>query len=119
VLVAPFDVRYGGFAGGLANAVTQSGTSAMHGSVFAYLADAALVGKNAAGDPAGSFTTWQYGATSGGPIVRDRAQYFLSVDVQHRAVADPGPLITDTAGGTDTANIGIRYASVRIPMTVA
>ena len=111
VLAAPFDVRYGGFAGGLANAVTQSGTNDVHGSVFGYLADAALVGRNSVGDPAGPFTTWQYGGTIGGPIVRDRVQYFMSVDVQRRAVPDPGPLITDTTGGADTAGIGIRYAS--------
>ena len=111
VLAAPFDVRYGGFAGGLVNAVTKSGTNAVHGSVFGNLADAALVGTNAAGDPAGDFTTWQYGGTIGGPIVRDHAHYLLSFDKQHRGVADPGPLITDTAGGADTVNIGIRYGS--------
>ena len=111
VLAAPFDVRYGGFAGGLANAVTKSGTNTVNGSVFGYLADGALVGKNATSAPAPGFTTWQYGGTVSGPIVRDRAHYFLSVDVQHRVVPDPGPLITDTAGGGDTLNIGIRYAS--------
>jgi hypothetical protein len=111
VLVAPFDVRHGGFAGGLASAVTKSGTNAVHGSVFSYLADGALVGDNATGVPVSGFTTWQYGGTIGGPIVRDRAHYFLSVDVQHRVVPDPGPLITDTAGGADTVNIGIRYAN--------
>src|SRR5947199_10055999 len=33
--------------------------------------------------------------------------------MQHRVVPDPGPLIADTAGGADTASIGIRYASAR------
>ncbi len=111
VLVAPFDVRQGGFAGGLANAVTKSGTNIVHGSTFAYLADGALVGKDATGDPVAGFTTWQYGGTIAGPIVHDRAHYFLSVDAQHRVVPDPGPLIADTAGGADLANIGIRYPS--------
>jgi len=111
VLVAPFDVRQGGFAGGLAKAVTKSGTNTTHGSTFAYLADGALVGKNATGDPVDGFTTWQYGGTIAGPIVQDRAHYFLSVDAQHRVVPDPGPLITDTVGGADLASIGIRYAS--------
>ena len=111
VLVAPFDVRQGGFAGGLANAVTKSGTNIVHGSTFAYLADGALVGKDATGDPVAGFTTWQYGGTIAGPIVHDRAHYFLSVDAQHRVVPDPGPLIADTAGGADLANIGIRYDS--------
>ncbi len=111
VLAAPFDVRHGAFAGGLVNAVTRSGTNALHGSVFGFLADAALVRRNANGDRVEDFTTWQYGATVGGPIVHDRAHYFLSVDVRHAVVPDPGPLITDTAGGADLARIGISYAS--------
>lgn len=109
---APFDVRHGGFAGGLVNAVTKAGSNAFQGSLFAFLADRALVGKNAAGDRAGDFTTWQFGATLGGPLVRNRTHYFLSVDLQRRVVPDPGPLISDTAGGADTVLIGIRYASV-------
>ena len=106
ILVAPFDVRHGGFVGGLVNAVTRSGGNAVHGSVFGYLADAVLVRRGV-----GDFTTWQYGGTLGGPIVRDRAHYFLSVDMQRRVVPDPGPLISDTAGGADMRRIGISYAS--------
>ncbi len=111
VLVAPFDVRHGGFAGGLVNAVTRSGGNDVHGSFFSFLEDAALVRRGGAGGTVGDFTTWQYGATLGGPIVRDRLHYFLSVDVQHRIVPDPGPLISDTAGGADNALIGISYAN--------
>jgi hypothetical protein len=111
VSAAPLDVRHGGFAGGLVNAVTKSGTNAVHGSAFGFLASGALVGRNAAGDDVGGFTTWQYGAAIGGPLVRDRAHYFVSVDVQHQVVPDPGPLISDTAGGADVGNIGISYAS--------
>jgi len=110
VLVVPFDVRHGGVAGGLVNAVTRSGGNTVHGSLFGFLADAALVRRGGIGDQVGDFTTWQFGGTGGGPIVRDRAHYFLSVDVQRRIVPDPGPLITDTAGGADTLTVGIRYA---------
>lgn len=111
ILVAPFDVRHGGFVGGLVNAVTRSGSNAVHGSFFGYLADAALVRRGGIGDAVGDFTTWQYGGTLGGPIVRDRAHYFLSVDMQRRVVPDPGPLISDTSGGADMRRIGISYAS--------
>ena len=109
VLAAPFDVRHGGFAGGLVNAVTKSGTNTVHGSAFGFLADGALVGRSETGDDVGDFTTWQFGASLGGPIARDRMHYFLSVDAQRRVVPDPGPLITAT--GADTPSVGISYAS--------
>jgi hypothetical protein len=113
VQAAPFDVRHSGFTGGLVNAVTRSGANAVHGSAFVFLADRGLVGTNAVGDEAGAFTTWQFGGSVGGALVRDRAHYFLSADVQRRTVADPGPLITDTAAGADTALIGISLVSAR------
>jgi hypothetical protein len=34
IVTAPFDVRFGNFAGGLLNAVTKSGTDQLHGSLF-------------------------------------------------------------------------------------
>lgn len=111
ILPAPFDVRHAGFTGGLVNAVTKSGTNAVHGSLFGVRSDAALTGRNSTGDAAGSFTTWQHGATVGGPIIRDRVHYFLSVDLRDQVVPDPGPLITDTAAGADLARIGISRAS--------
>jgi carboxypeptidase family protein len=111
VLPAPFDVRQSGFAGGLVNAVTKSGTNTIHGSVFGFLTDAALTGTNSTGNEVGAFTVWEYGGSVGGPLVRDRAHYFLSVDMYRRAIPDVGPLITDTVGGADTLNVGIRYTS--------
>jgi outer membrane receptor for ferrienterochelin and colicin len=111
VLAAPFDVRYGGFAGGLVNAVTRSGTNEMHGSLFGYVTNEALVGRSSTGSVAQPFTTRQFGATVGGPIVRDRAHYFVSVDVQRRVDPDPGPLITDTVGGAELQRIRVSYES--------
>jgi hypothetical protein len=113
VLVAPMDVRHGGFVAGQVNTVTKSGTNAVRGSLFGFLSDGGLVGRNSLGDDADAFTIWQYGGTVGGPIVRDRAHFFLSLDLQSRTLPDIGPLITDTAGGADTINIGIRYASAK------
>ena len=44
VLTAPFDVRYGNFAGGLINAVTRSGSNRLEGSVVGYLEGTGLSG---------------------------------------------------------------------------
>jgi hypothetical protein len=96
VLPAPFDIRYGGFAGGLVNAVTRSGENAVRGSLFGFFQNSALTGTGVRGKLA-DFKTWQYGGSVGGPIVRDRAHYFVSLDAQQRAVPDPGPLLIAAA----------------------
>jgi len=112
VLVAPFDVRYGSFAGGLVNAVTKSGTNELHGSAFAFLSDAALVGRGGAnGGSVNDFTTWATGWTLGGPIVRDRAHFFLSVDVQHEVVPDRGPRLADLEPPLDVELTGVSKAN--------
>jgi len=100
VLAAPFDVRYGGFAGGLVNAVTRSGRNTVHGSMFGFFQNRALTGTGISGK-LDEFKTWQYGGSVGGPIVRDRAHYFVNLDVQQRTVPDPGPLVTETGAALD------------------
>lgn len=109
VLAAPMDVRYGGFAGGIVNTVTKSGTNAVHGSLFYYGTGASLTGRNETGTPVGGFQISELGGSIGGPIVRDRLHYFVSGDVYRHSIADSGPLITDTIGGADISKIGIHY----------
>ncbi|HEY6059275.1 MAG TPA: carboxypeptidase regulatory-like domain-containing protein, partial [Gemmatimonadales bacterium] len=77
ILIAPFDVRQGGFTGGLINAVTKSGTNEFHGSAFYSMQGDALVGKDSAGTKANDFSLGYYGFSVGGPIVRDRLHFFV------------------------------------------
>ena len=131
VLIAPFDVRQGGFTGGLINAVTKSGSNAFHGSIFGFLQNQGLVRDSIPADttPRGAtifppgvittrlprqtdFTQSQYGGSISGPILKNRVQFFGSVDVQHRQAPFTGAIIgTDTTGGADSVGIGIRYAT--------
>ena len=46
VSVSPFDVRQGGFTGGLINAITRGGSNYYHGSVYGYGRNESLVGKS-------------------------------------------------------------------------
>jgi len=111
VLAAPFDVRLGNFAGGLLNAVTKSGTNAFHGSVFGFLQDGSLTAKDAAGNRP-DLSTWQFGGTLSGPIVRDRVHFFLNADLQRRVVPDVGFLVAaDALGGADVRKTGVSYDS--------
>lgn len=101
VLVAPFDVRQGGFSGGLISAVTRSGTNERHTSAFVSAANARLVGADTAGAASASFTSVQYGATSSGPLIRDRLHYFVVADVQAEHTPYAGPAISDSSLGFD------------------
>jgi carboxypeptidase family protein/TonB-dependent receptor-like protein len=112
VLAAPFDVRYSGFAGGLINAITRSGGNRWEGSVSSYFQNQSLTGKDSLGDRAEEFSTRELAITLGGPIIRDRATFFLDVGLQ-RFVGARGPSLgTDTTGGADSVGFGIRRAEL-------
>jgi hypothetical protein len=112
IATAPFDVRYGGFAGGLVNAVTKSGTNVLHGAAYGFFEDAGLTGRDATGSRAPDFGQREAGLSLGGPILRDRLAFFVDAGLRRRStpqpVRAPG---ADTASGADSAGIGIRYAS--------
>ena len=85
VLVAPFDVRQAGFTGGLVNAVTKSGTNEYHGTLFGYLQNQSLVGRDMNNKPSTDFHQNQFGGSFGGPLIRDRLHFFITADLQGRA----------------------------------
>lgn len=90
VLIAPFDVRQGGFTGGLINAITKSGSNEFHGSLFAYGQNESVarkeVDRGALGtDVLAEFHEYQYGGTLSGPIIRNRLNFFAAVDIKERS----------------------------------
>jgi len=81
VQVAPFDVRQGSFAGGLVNAITKSGTNDLHGSLFGYYQGKSLAGRRS--DPTFlGYNTYQFGGSASGPILKDKAHFFIATDLQ-------------------------------------
>ena len=115
VLIAPFDVRQGGFTGGIINVVTRSGTNQFRGSVFGYFQDNTLYGNYS--DSTGllykqsDFSRSQYGFTLSGPIIRDKLHFFTVVDLSRRATpySPTGQITSDTTAGADSVGIGIRW----------
>lgn len=95
VLLSPFDVRQGNFGGLLINAVTRSGTNDWHGSAYAYTRDQALTRTQ---PYLQDFTQQQYGGTLGGPILRDKAFFFVSGELQHQKQPTSGPDISSQQG---------------------
>ncbi|MFP5245239.1 MAG: TonB-dependent receptor domain-containing protein, partial [Thermoanaerobaculia bacterium] len=76
-----FDTEIGGSAGGALSVVTKSGTNDMHGTVQGFFRDAALRNVTPlALKENEDYSRRQVGFTVGGPIARDRAFYFASVE---------------------------------------
>lgn len=101
VLIAPYDVRQGNFAGGLVNAVTQSGTNTFHGSIFGRLQNQDLVGPDINGASSADFKVLQYGGTLSGAILKDKLQFFGAADIQERAIPFNGITLQESG-----ANVG-------------
>lgn len=102
VEVAPYDVKYGDFQGGLLNVVTKSGTNDFHGSAFyeynsSDLGEGQVIGANAVHQPAcangagsGSgcgdrivttkFQDKNYGGYLSGPIIPDKLFFFVDYE---------------------------------------
>lgn len=94
VELAPFDVQYGGFSACNINAVTKSGENQFHGSLFFDYTDDSLKGDKLEGDKldTGNFDEKRYGATLGGPIIKDRLFFFLSYEkLEGSNLFDRGP----------------------------
>lgn len=119
VLLAPFDVRQGNFTGGLVNAVTKSGTNEFHGSAFGYFQNQGFVGKDTGTGSAevpivvGNYNQEQYGFSLGGPIVRDKVQFFVATDLQHYSAPFFGQLIPATGFDSSVGISAGRADSVR------
>jgi len=82
-------VEFGRSGGGFVNVITKSGTNALHGSGFYYNQPQSLISDFANGQKPADQKKEQYGASLGGPILKDRLFYFLSYDKQNRNVTIP------------------------------
>jgi hypothetical protein len=87
VAVSPYVSTYGGAATGFLNTVTKSGSDAFHGNVFYYNRNSGT-GANSAinkefGYPRSVDVLQQFGGSIGGPIVRERAWFFVDYEQQH------------------------------------
>lgn len=91
VVTNQYDVTYGRAGGGTVSAVTKQGTNQTHGSAWLYSrADWLSSPYDIRGNKRNNdFSTYQYGFTLGGPIIKDKLHYFVAWDHQR----DARPLI--------------------------
>src|SRR5258705_1718173 len=72
--------EFGHTAGGVVNVITKSGTNQVSGSIFHYQRLAGLTSHTSDGKPLTDFHSEQFGGTVGGPVVKDKAFYFLALE---------------------------------------
>lgn len=85
VVIAPFDVRQGGFTGGGVNAITKSGTNQFHGSAYWFYNNENFYGKTPGKNvqnrkKLGDQSSMTYGMTLGGPILKDKLFFFANYE---------------------------------------
>ena len=69
---------YGDATGGVVNIVTKSGTDQVHGDAFEFLRNYAMDARNYFATSPNPLKQNQFGATIGGPLLKDRLFYFGS-----------------------------------------
>ena len=95
-----YSAEAGHTAGGVVNIVTRSGSNKFHGSVYEYFRNDIFDGRNyfQATGPKPELRQNQYGASIGGPILRDRTFFYFDYEGfrQVSGVTDTGTVPTLT-----------------------
>ncbi|MEI6947251.1 TonB-dependent receptor [Paraflavisolibacter sp. H34] len=104
VNISPYDVRQAGFIGGGINAVTRRGTNNWYGAAYGYYRN-----QNFTGDKVKDVTvanakrsTKIYGASLGGPILKDKLFFFANFEAEKRT--NPGQTWLAKRPGTNDGN---------------
>jgi outer membrane receptor protein involved in Fe transport len=97
LLTSNYTAEYGRNGGGIISIVTKSGSNDIHGSLFEFIRNGAFDANDyfniVQGLPRLDLKRNQYGATLGGPILRDKIFFFLAYQGQRQVQAEP---IVDT-----------------------
>jgi len=98
--IAPFDVRQSGFTGAGIYATTKSGTNDFHGSAYTYYKNQSFngnyIGDNFIGNNVAKSSTKTYGATLGGPIIKNKLFFFANFEKEDSAA--PGVAYSPNGG---------------------
>lgn len=83
LLTSNFDAEFGRYPGGVSNVITRSGSNRYHGTAYDYLRNNVLNAKPYFQTSVPRLVQNTYGAGFGGPLIRDKAFYFLSYQAIH------------------------------------
>ncbi|MDR0686855.1 MAG: TonB-dependent receptor [Dysgonamonadaceae bacterium] len=86
VMIAPYDVRNGGFTGAGVNSVTKSGGNDFHATAYTYVKSPDLRGYRVKDEILGvsEFSNRQYGLSLSGAIVKNKLFYYLNGEIDRQ-----------------------------------
>ncbi len=86
VMIAPYDVRNGGFTGAGINSVTKSGSNDFHASAYMYLKSPDLIGYRIKDNilSVSEFSNKQYGISLSGPIIKNKLFFYLNGELDRQ-----------------------------------
>ena len=103
-VLSNFEPEYGRNAGAVVNIVTKSGANKVHGSAGEYFRNSALDARNyfnPVGTPKAPFHNNQYGASLGGPIIKDKTFFYIDYEGQQEPVGVVTIASVPTGNATD------------------
>lgn len=110
VVTSGGQAEFGRALGGYMNVVTKSGTNTLHGDLYGYFRNQRMNASNALAQRKLPVTQGQFGATLGGPVVRNRTFYFGNFE---QRILNQSGLIT--IAQENIAAIDARLSSVGYP----
>jgi len=112
VITSGAQAELGRALGGYVNVITRSGTNEHHGDGYAYLRDDRFNAANPLSGVTLPMRQWQYGASLGGPILRDRTFYFSNAEQKR---LDQTGLVTIAPDAVTVINNTLRAVGYRGP----
>ncbi|MBC7913021.1 MAG: TonB-dependent receptor, partial [Pyrinomonadaceae bacterium] len=119
VQISPFDAALGNFTGGAINAITKSGTNNFHGSAYYIFRNQDLAGRTPGKVPDSArlkladFKNKTYGFTFGGPIIKNKAFFFVNAEIQKDSRPQPySPQNVLNTNGTIRFNVADTVAKL-------
>lgn len=103
VMIAPFDVRNGGFTGAGINSVTKSGTNEFHASAYEFIKSPDMMGYRVKDQiiNVSEFSNHQYGLSLSGPIIKNKLFFFINGELDRQE----NPVTYTTANSAASADV--------------
>ncbi|ADW67787.1 TonB-dependent receptor [Granulicella tundricola] len=111
VVTSGGQAEFGRAMGGYFNVVTRSGSNALRGSVYGFLRNQRLNSENALSRSTLPLTQAQYGASLGGPIMRDKTFYFLNFEKRNLNTDGVIAISPANAAAVNAKLVAVGYAA--------